>query len=672
MMKLRSLDVPERGLDTRKGGNSEGNILNGQNYTRSLPGAFIRAAGGENERQFELSFSSELAYERWYGVEILDHSEDAVDLKRLKDVGCVLFNHKRDSVIGKIVKVWIGTDARGYATIELDKDEESEKVFQKLQSGSIKGVSVGYGVSVWEEVATNKKSTCGRFTGPCYIAKRWEPYEISIVSVPADPSVGVGRDDQRGNTPKPIIMKERMQMDEDGINVNEELETRQQAPAAVITPEQTITTSPTPASEPDARQATITERSRIMDVTTLCREFDIESDTFIKNGAEIETVRAAILENLKKNKAPLATRTVDEGDKMKAAAVHGLMLRAGVALDKPADGADQFRGMSLHNIAAECLRMNGVNNSLRLDHDVILREYLTPSSLFTNVLDTVVKETFAKAYGEVITTFEQWTRRGTLTNFKPSRTYTVGVSGELLLVPEGGELKHDHMLYEKGPIRTLLTYGRQFSMTREAFINDDIDFIQTLPAAYAASAKMSINRLVYETLAKNPVVWDGKQFFSKDHSNIAEASGTPNVQTLADMRRKLRNQKGTGENLKLNTTGRFLIVPTALEVEAGQFLMTSFDSNKPIPGIVNPFHNAYTIISDAELDDVTATSGKEWYLTADKAMSPIEVDYLKGRDVPTIAQKQPPAGILGMIWDVFMDWGVTVVDYKRIVKNNGE
>lgn len=48
-------------------------------------------------------------------------------------------------------------------------------------------------VDNWESVAANKSSADGRFTGPCDIAKRWMPYEISVVSVPADPTVGVGR-----------------------------------------------------------------------------------------------------------------------------------------------------------------------------------------------------------------------------------------------------------------------------------------------------------------------------------------------------------------------------------------------------------------------------------------------------------------------------------------------
>lgn len=154
----------------------------------------FRAMEGEgNERRFEISFSSEEPYERWFGIEILDHSEGAVDLTRLQEMGVVLYNHNRDLAIGKVVSVSI-EDGRGKAVIEIDTDEESEKIYQKMVSGTLKGVSVGYLVNNWEEVAAGKKSEDGRFQGPCSIAKKWMPYEVSIVTVPADISVGVGRE----------------------------------------------------------------------------------------------------------------------------------------------------------------------------------------------------------------------------------------------------------------------------------------------------------------------------------------------------------------------------------------------------------------------------------------------------------------------------------------------
>lgn len=158
--------------------------------------AGIRAMGNEKDgREFELSFSSEEPYTRWYGVEILDHSGGCMDLDRLQSIGVVLFNHKTDRVLGKITKAW-KEDSRGKAQIEFDDDEEAEIIRKKVAGGTLKGVSVGYSVDAWEEVAAGKKSSDGRFTGPCYIAKKWTPLEVSIVSVPADPTVGVGRSEE--------------------------------------------------------------------------------------------------------------------------------------------------------------------------------------------------------------------------------------------------------------------------------------------------------------------------------------------------------------------------------------------------------------------------------------------------------------------------------------------
>ena len=182
-------------------------------FTRDIEINSIRKMEGEgNDRKFQLSFSSEEPYERYWGREILDHATGAVDLTRLQEIGCVLFNHDRDVVIGKVVRVWLENN-RGYAEIEFDSDDESEKIYQKVENGTLKGVSVGYRVTAWEEVMNNKTSSDGRFSGPARIARKWMPFEISIVSVPADSTVGVGREletevsgQNRGNT---LAMNER-------------------------------------------------------------------------------------------------------------------------------------------------------------------------------------------------------------------------------------------------------------------------------------------------------------------------------------------------------------------------------------------------------------------------------------------------------------------------------
>lgn len=166
---------------------------NRRTLERFLPMQVRAVEEGEDNRVFELSFSSEEPYMRWFGSEILDHSGEACDLSRLQELGVVLFNHDRNAVLGKITRAWI-EDNRGKAEIAFDDDEFAETIRKKVAGGTLRGVSVGYRVDSWEEVTAGGTSADGRFTGPCSIARRWLPYEVSIVSVPADATVGVGRE----------------------------------------------------------------------------------------------------------------------------------------------------------------------------------------------------------------------------------------------------------------------------------------------------------------------------------------------------------------------------------------------------------------------------------------------------------------------------------------------
>lgn len=181
-----------------------------KNFVREIAINGIRQVKSEDDtKTIELSFSSEEPYQRWYDhTEILDHK--GIQLDRLNDIGVVLYNHNRDKVIGKVKKAWV-EDNRGLAAIELDDDEFSNEIYKKVESGTLKGVSVGYSIDTWEEVKAGKESTDG-FAGPCYIARKWTPYEISIVSIPADGTVGVGRSEENtdGNDMADLSMYENM------------------------------------------------------------------------------------------------------------------------------------------------------------------------------------------------------------------------------------------------------------------------------------------------------------------------------------------------------------------------------------------------------------------------------------------------------------------------------
>lgn len=138
-------------------------------------------------RTVELAFSSEVEVERWFGVEILDHDPSSVRLDRLRDGGALLVNHDWNDQVGVIESVSIDTDRRGRAVVRFGKSARADEIFQDIIDGIRKHVSVGYRV-----LAAKLQETRDEYTDVFRITD-WEPYEISIVSVPADTSVGIGR-----------------------------------------------------------------------------------------------------------------------------------------------------------------------------------------------------------------------------------------------------------------------------------------------------------------------------------------------------------------------------------------------------------------------------------------------------------------------------------------------
>nr|WP_322202884.1 phage portal protein [Acutalibacter sp. M00204] len=149
------------------------------------------------------------------------------------------------------------------------------------------------------------------------------------------------------------------------------------------------------------------------------------------------------------------------------------------------------------------------------------RQYLTPTATFPAILDNAIEKAYVTGHKQVAVTFDQWTKKGTLSDFKVhDNNYLAGPIGDFVEVPEGGELKNDRPTDAKLPTRRLKTYGKQFTLSRQTFINDDIGLVTSLPARYAAAARRTINRQCYEILMKNPKIYDDKALFSADHKNL--------------------------------------------------------------------------------------------------------------------------------------------------------
>lgn len=144
------------------------------------------SAADTESRVIELAFSSELPYERWFGMEILDHGTESVRLGRLMDGAPLLLNHDHNQQVGVVESVEIGSDRIGRAKVRFGKGELAEEIFNDVVDAIRQKVSVGYQIHKMVLDSKNGDEETYRVTD-------WTPFEISIVSIPADNSVGVGR-----------------------------------------------------------------------------------------------------------------------------------------------------------------------------------------------------------------------------------------------------------------------------------------------------------------------------------------------------------------------------------------------------------------------------------------------------------------------------------------------
>ena len=139
-------------------------------------------------RTVQLAFSSEQPVSRWFGEEILDHSKGSVRLDRLRSTGPLLLNHDSREHIGTIESASIGKDRVGRAVVRFGQGAERDAILQDITDGIRKCVSVGY------RIHRMKLEEASDDSPDIYRATDWEPYEVSLVSMPADTSVGVGRE----------------------------------------------------------------------------------------------------------------------------------------------------------------------------------------------------------------------------------------------------------------------------------------------------------------------------------------------------------------------------------------------------------------------------------------------------------------------------------------------
>ena len=606
-----------------------------------------------DSRTVELSFSSETPYGRWFGDEILCHDEDCINLERFNNgLGTVLFNHDRDAVVGHIEKVWL-EDNRGKALVRFDTDEQSETIFQKVQSGTLQGVSVGYSIKRYEVLdEKDSVSSNGRFKGPdTYVVTDWEPLEISIVSVPADATVGVGRSAEEIHT---------------SIDTQED-NTRMDQEKTLEVQEVKSTPVETSLTQADLQKAMEQERKRTSEITALFRDFDVEgADEAIVMGVSVDEARAMVMDQLRaRNKGVSVTMGEAESDKFRAAAQDAVLMAAGIPVADAAPGANELRGHSLVELARESLQREGLQANFG-DNMELARQAINSTSTFPAIMSNLANKSVMTGFNEAETTFQIWAGKGSNRDFKEAARVALSEAGNLELVPEGGQFPHDS-LGEASARTKVATYGKLFSLTRQAIINDDLGLFSKIATKYGSAAKRLVNKMVYAQLTGNVKMQDNIALFDTKHGNVAGTGEALSVKAIAKAITAMRRQKGITGDATLNITPKYLVVPPELEMTAYQIVNSTAAVDGVNSGVVNPYKGRFVVVADAELTDPDA-----WYLVADASQhDTIEVTYLNGVETPRLETRQG-FDVDGIEYKVAFDCGVSALDFRGLYKNAGK
>lgn len=570
-------------------------------------------------RKVTLSFASEApVLDYWGDAEILRCNDQAADITRFTNgVMPVLYNHNRNEVIGKPTRIWF-ENARAYAEIQFE-------------------------------------------------AERWEVYEISIVSMPADTTVGVGRslniDDILkilNNGSKRAEESGGTNMEDNTLNKTEDQQRQTPEPAPVVPP-----AAPAVNTEEERAAAKKEERERFTAISELCRQFDIDREMelrFITGGKSIDEVRAAVLEEIaKRNKPTTVTASVivteDEQDKKRALYRDAILVRGGVPIANPVEGSEKLRHMSMDMIARQMMLDKGERDALTMGQEELFKRTMT-TGLLPTLFSDITEVSLREGYQAADSTYDRWAYIGSVKDFREHKTVTIGLGEDPIEIPENGEFT-EAVLRESASAVKVSTYGRSYSYTRKSFINDDLDVLTRIPYMLGRKYPLLINRLAYQALAAGT-------YTAKVNLGTAGAVSTKTIAEAMELLRKAKDPL-SGEFLRIRP--RYLVVPVSQEAVAAQFLRSTADPAANNSGVANIYQGALTLISDPELDN---NSIDAWYVMGEPVGGEgVEVDFLRGNKTPFLDSRESFT-TLGWSYRSYFDFGVTLRSTLGYVKNAGK
>jgi phage major head subunit gpT-like protein len=600
----------------------------------------------------------------WEGLYYLTLSMDPAHVRfdRLKSGAVPLMkDHAAYSIDDQLGVVESAELDKGklYADCRMAADET--KYLARLAEGTLRNVSPGVFVyklkDVTPEGATTKE----------FLAVDWEPYEISMVAVPADKNAQVlslAEALSMCGAPAPDSPLEE--------SMNEQLNPGQ-APA-----------SPPPS---DPTQTTLaaqqTERQRVLGITNLANAHGMPAEflsNHISSGTELSQVQSLILADLSQRSAANPTNpmrgevTRDRFDSVRVGLGQALQYRVQANIGSKTrvelNEGKEFRGFTLLEMCRAYLQAQGVKempeNRMSLVAAALGFERLAgqhSTSDFPNILANVANKSLLQGYEYANPTYRVWSRRSTASDFKSISRVQFGDFPTLTKVNEGGEFKYGS-IGEGAEAYALATYGRIVAITRQAIINDDLDAFSRVPMNIGAAAAYLENFTVYQILIANAAMRDGVALFHASHGNLAGSNSAISIASLGLGRAAMRKQKGLDGTTMLNLTPKFLIVPPELETVALQ--QTSNEYVPEAPGNVNVFKGTLTPVVDSQL-----TSATNWFMATDPNLgNTVEYSFLEGQE-GVYTEQRVGFEVDGIEIKARLDFAAKGLDWRGLYKNVG-
>lgn len=653
----------------------------------------------EGERQvYTASLSSEQPVERWFGTEILSHAPGACNLERAGRGLPLLFNHNMDEPLGKVKNVRL-EDGKFRGELVFGGRAKAKEIRAEIDAEMLGDVSIRYSIDEYTTTTDEHGHDTVTIT-------RWSLQEASIVTVPADPTVGVGRSQEQTHEETRIMPKEtRSEEGQEGgtgrVNVAE------------------LSAAQSRARKQGADEATQAERKRAAEVDEIFsksrfkgEQFDLLRQQCQADGLSPAEAREQLLElidGLPDNQATATGVRRQEDDQVRTTKARDPFVTAGAtsqekvvaglqraiefrALTLPGDerakeNGNVFRNMSLAEMAREWAQSVGLDVRGMNRHEMIGRVFVEGrlraiglgTTDFTGILANVASKSLLRGWEEAMSTYRLWTRKGTLTDFK--RSNRTALSGYTLLqkVGENGEIKGGKAS-DRTEYITLDTYALTFGITRKAIINDDLGAFTTTPRGLGRAADRTVNKMVYDLLVSASGVGptlnqDSVALFNSAHSNYDADSGGITIANLDVGRKKMRRQLDPINSQPLNIAPKVLLVPAALETAANVLVASETDplgdtNAKGAAKQVNPFYKKLDVVCEPTLDD--ATNGTTaWYLFADPEMhDTFEVAFLDGNDTPYFEQ-QNGWSVDGVEMKVRIDAAAAALEYRTAYRKRG-